>query len=69
MNVGGSRGDAFAFFGELKKLNLPPLDGGGVTVRGGAGGGAAFALNWAVICGSRLTLNVNVNSSLLCSIL
>jgi hypothetical protein len=64
---GGKRGDGLLFFGDPKKLNLP-LAGGGVTGRGGGGGGA-FALNWATMCGSRLTLKVNVNSSLLCSIL
>jgi hypothetical protein len=39
------------------------------TMGGGLGGGGTTALNLAIICGSRRTLRVSVNSSLLCSIL
>jgi hypothetical protein len=55
------------FFGEEKKLRMPPLDAGGAGV-GGRGAGL-LALNWATMCGSRRTFKVSVNSSLLCSML
>lgn len=59
---------------ERKKLSMPPFDGGeigrGATTTGaGMGGGGARALNCAMMCGSRRTLMVKVNSSLVCSIL
>jgi hypothetical protein len=70
--AGDGRGEGFAvFFGELKKLNLDFV-GGGVTSLGGSTGcraGWEQAFIWATICGSRLTLKLSVNSSLLCSIL
>jgi hypothetical protein len=53
------------FLGDEKKLRIPPLDAGA----GATGVGTALALNWAMMCGSRLTLRVSVNSSLLCSML
>ena len=65
------------FFGddERKKFSIPPFDGGGfgrgATITGGAGigGGGARALKCAIMCGSRRTLTVKVNSSFACSIL
>ena len=71
--AGDARGDCFAaFFGELKKLNLDFV-GGGVTSLGGGGTGCRAGWELAFICarmcGSRLTLKLSVNSSLLCSIL
>ena len=72
MGAGDGRGECFAaFFGEPKKLNLDFV-GGGVTSLGGGTGcliGWELAFIWAAMCGSRLTLRLRVNSSLLCSIL
>ena len=70
--AGDARGDCFAvFFGELKKWNLDFVGGGVNSLGGGAGcrTGCELALIWAIMCGSRLTLKLSVNSSLLCSIL
>ena len=71
--AGDARGDCFAvFFGELKKLNLDFVGGGVTSLCGGGGGcrtGWELAFIWATMCGSRLTLKLSVNSSLLCSIL
>lgn len=72
--AGSAFGAFFAGDDDRKKLRIPPPfdGGGGATWTGaGAGGGSggALALNWAIIWGSRRTLIVSVNSSLLCSIL
>ena len=72
VGAGDGRGECFeVFFGDPKKLNLDFV-GGGVTSLGGGTGcrtGLELAFIWATICGSRLTLKLSVNSSLLCSIL
>jgi len=64
------------FFGDEEKKPRIPLQfvgawtiGGGRGIGVGAGGEGASALNWAIICGSRRTLRVKVNSNLLCSML
>lgn len=56
------------------KLRKPLLFDEVWCTTGGGGGGATGlggtrALNWAVMCGSRLIFSVRVNSSLLCSML
>ena len=56
------------FFGEEKKLRMPPLEAGGGAGVGGRCAGV-LALNCAIMCGSRRTFKVSVNSSLLCSML
>ena len=70
--AGDGRGECLGvFFGEPKKLNLDFV-GGGVTSLGMGTGwrmGWEPAFIWATMCGSRLTLKLSVNSSLLCSIL
>ena len=66
-DAGGAGVFSFFLGEDIKKLRMP-LDGAGA----GAGIGAGEcdrALYCAIICGSRLTFSVRVNSSLLCSIL
>lgn len=71
----GSGGDTKGLGGffelpPLKKLRRPPFDAGGGSCTGGGGGGSrVVALNCAAMWGSRRTLMVSVNSSLLCSML
>lgn len=76
MGTGVSARRSLCFLGvDEKRLNLLLLfvwtfsKGMGAGVGGGRGGGAARALNCVMIWGSRRTLMVSVNSSLLCSIL